>query len=30
VIYRLVAGINNFDRVIRFDYLDAIADTNEN
>jgi LPS-assembly protein len=29
VIYRRVAGINNFDRIIRFDYLDAIADTNE-
>ena len=29
VIYRKVSGINNFDRIIRFDYLDAIADTNE-
>jgi LPS-assembly protein len=28
-IYRRVAGINNFERVLRFDYLDAIADTNE-
>ena len=27
--YRRIAGIDNFDRVIRFDYLDAIADTNE-
>ena len=29
VIYRKLTGINNFDRIIRFDYLDAIADTNE-
>ena len=29
VIYRRIAGIDNFDRVIRFDYLDAIANTNE-
>ena len=29
VIYRRVAGINNFHQIIRFDYLDAIADTNE-
>jgi LPS-assembly protein len=29
VIYRKVSGINNFDRIIRFDYIDAIADTNE-
>jgi LPS-assembly protein len=28
-IYRKIAGINNFDRIIRFDYSDAIADTNE-
>jgi LPS-assembly protein len=27
--YRRIAGINNFDRIIRFDYIDAIADTNE-
>jgi LPS-assembly protein len=27
--YRRLAGINNFDRIIRFDYVDAIADTNE-
>jgi LPS-assembly protein len=27
--YRRLAGINNFDRIIRFDYIDAIADTNE-
>ena len=29
VVYRKVSGINNFDRIIRFDYVDAIADTNE-
>ncbi len=29
VTYRRIDGINNFDRIIRFDYLDAIADTNE-
>ena len=29
VIYRRIAGIDNFDRIIRFDYVDAIADTNE-
>src|SRR2546421_3352184 len=29
VIYRRIAGIDNFARIIRFDYLDAIADTNE-
>ena len=29
VIYRKISGINNFDRIIRFDYVDAIADTNE-
>src|SRR5215213_897465 len=28
-VYRKLSGINNFDRIIRFDYLDAIADTNE-
>jgi LPS-assembly protein len=28
-VYRRIAGINNFDRLIRFDYSDAIADTNE-
>jgi LPS-assembly protein len=27
--YRRIIGVNNFDRVIRFDYSDAIADTNE-
>jgi len=27
--YRKLSGINNFDRIIRFDYVDAIADTNE-
>jgi len=29
IVYRRLAGINNFDRIIRFDYVDAIADTNE-
>ncbi len=29
MVYRKIAGINNFDRIIRFDYVDAIADTNE-
>src|SRR6185437_9115135 len=29
VIYRNISGINDFDRIIRFDYLDAVADTNE-
>src|SRR6185295_11114268 len=29
IVYRKISGINNFDRIIRFDYLDAIADTNE-
>ena len=29
LIYRRVAGIDNFDQIIRFDYVDAIADTNE-
>ena len=29
VTYRRVAGIDNFNQIIRFDYLDAIADTNE-
>lgn len=29
VIYRRIVGVNNFDRVIRFDYVDAVADTNE-
>ncbi|HEX8098388.1 MAG TPA: LPS assembly protein LptD [Pyrinomonadaceae bacterium] len=27
--YRKVAGVSNFERVIRFDYVDAVADTNE-
>ncbi|MBP9664988.1 MAG: LPS-assembly protein LptD [Pyrinomonadaceae bacterium] len=27
--YRLVRGVNNFHRVIRFDYVDTIANTNE-
>ncbi len=29
IIYRKISGINEFDRIIRFDYNDAIADTNE-
>jgi LPS-assembly protein len=29
LIYRRIAGIDNFDRIIRFDYVDAIANTNE-
>jgi LPS-assembly protein len=29
VIYRRVAGVDNFNEIIRFDYVDAIADTNE-
>ncbi|MDX6576669.1 MAG: LPS-assembly protein [Blastocatellia bacterium] len=29
LIYRRVAGIDNFNQIIRFDYVDAIADTNE-
>src|SRR5690348_5567224 len=29
IVYRKLSGINNFDRIIRFDYVDAIADTNE-
>ena len=29
VIYRRVAGIDNFNRIIRFDYADAVADTSE-
>src|SRR5204863_8177504 len=29
VTYRRIVGIDDFDRIIRFDYLDAIADTNE-
>lgn len=29
VTYRRIAGIDNFNRIIRFDYVDAIADTNE-
>jgi LPS-assembly protein len=28
-VYRKISGVNNFDRVIRFDYVDAVADTNE-
>ncbi len=29
ITYRRIVGINNFDRIIRFDYVDAVADTNE-
>ena len=29
LVYRKISGINDFDRIIRFDYIDAIADTNE-
>ncbi|MBV9960270.1 MAG: LPS-assembly protein LptD [Acidobacteria bacterium] len=29
IIYRRIDGISNFERLIRFDYVDAIADTNE-
>src|SRR5215208_1703155 len=29
LVYRKVSGINDFDRIIRFDYIDAVADTNE-
>jgi LPS-assembly protein len=28
-IYRKISGISNFERIIRFDMVDAIADTNE-
>jgi len=29
IVYRKISGIDDFDRIIRFDYLDAVADTNE-
>src|SRR5215216_6160832 len=29
LVYRKISGINNFDRIISFDYIDAVADTNE-
>ncbi|MEO6391789.1 MAG: LPS assembly protein LptD [Pyrinomonadaceae bacterium] len=29
LIYRRVSGINDFNRIIRFDYLDTLTDTNE-
>ncbi len=29
VIYRKISGVNNFNRIIRFDYIDAVADTSE-
>lgn len=28
-VYRKIEGISNFERIIRFDYVDAVADTNE-
>jgi LPS-assembly protein len=28
-VYRRISGVNDFNRVIRFDYIDAVADTNE-
>lgn len=27
--YRLISGVNNFNRIIRFDYADTFTDTNE-
>jgi len=27
--YRLVRGVNNFNKIIRFDYIDSISNTNE-
>lgn len=27
--YRLVKGVNNFNKIIRFDYVDTVTDTNE-
>lgn len=29
VTYRRIAGVDNFNEILRFDYVDAIADTNE-
>lgn len=29
LIYRRIGGIDNFNQIIRFDYVDAMADTNE-
>ena len=29
IVYRRIYGVNEFDRLIRFDYIDAIANTNE-
>jgi LPS-assembly protein len=29
ITYRRITGINDFNRIIRFDYVDAVADTNE-
>ncbi|HEY0546536.1 MAG TPA: LPS assembly protein LptD [Pyrinomonadaceae bacterium] len=29
IVYRRIDGISNFDRIIRIDYVDAIANTNE-
>lgn len=29
VVYRRIGGLDNFDRIVRFDIVDAVADTNE-
>ena len=29
ITYRRIFGVNNFDRILRFDYVDAVANTNE-
>lgn len=29
IIYRRIIGVNDFDRIIRFDYIEAVTDTNE-
>ncbi|HXM36097.1 MAG TPA: LPS assembly protein LptD, partial [Pyrinomonadaceae bacterium] len=29
IVYRRIIGINDFNQIIRFDYIDALADTNE-
>ena len=29
VTYRFIKGVDNFNRIIRFDYVDTAADTNE-
>jgi LPS-assembly protein len=28
-VYRKISGVGDFERIIRFDYMDAVADTNE-